>query len=104
MFSSLQTSVKVTGQVTLPLRTGRRIVLGCLGESLDQHKQAAREMETEFPPSTSVKKRYYVHSIPVTSCLLDSMTVNPCIQHGQRPTVVGNILWNTHFSWRIRTP
>jgi len=49
-------------------------------------------METEFPPSTSVKKRYYVHSIHVTSCLLDSMAVNPTIQHGQRATDVGNIL------------
>jgi len=82
----------VTEQVTLPLRTGRFIVLGCLGESLDQHKQAPREMETEFPPSTSVKKRNYVHSIHVTSCLLDSMAVNPTIQHGQSATVVGNIL------------
>jgi len=61
-------------------------------------------METKFPPSTSVKKRYYVHSIHVTSSLLDSKAVNPTIQHGQRPTVVENILWNTHFCWRIRTP
>ena len=52
-------------------------------------------METEFPPSTSIKRRYYVHSIHVTSSLLDSMAVNPTIQHGQCATVVGNILWNT---------
>ena len=63
----------------------------CLGESLNQHKQAAREMETEFPPSTSVKKRYYVHYIHVTSCLLDNIAVKPTIQRGQRPTVVDNI-------------
>jgi hypothetical protein len=83
--------VKVTGQETLPVRKGRRIVLGCLGESLDQHRQAAREMETEFPTSTSVKKRYYVHSIHVPSCRLDSMAVKHAIQRGQRRTVVGNI-------------
>jgi hypothetical protein len=53
-------------------------------------------METEFPPSTSVKKRYYVHSIHVTSCLLDNMAVKPTLQRGQRPTVVDNI-FETHI-------
>lgn len=86
----------MTGQVTLPLHTGRRIVLGCLVESPDQHKQAAREMETEFPPSASVKKRYYVHSVHATSCLLDNMALKTTIQHGQRPTVVDNI-FETHI-------
>jgi hypothetical protein len=81
----------VTEQETLPLRTGRRILLGCLGEFPGQHKQAAREMETEFPPSTWFKKRYYVHSIHVTSCPLDNMAVKSTIQRGQRPTVVDNI-------------
>ena len=66
-------------------------MLGCLRESLHQHKQAGREMETEFPPSTSVKKPYYVYSVHVTSCLLDKMAVKPTIQRGQRPTVVDNI-------------
>ena len=79
----------------MSLRTGRRFVLGCLGESLDQHKQAAREMETEFSPSASVKKRYYVHSIHVASCLLDSMAVKSTTQRGQRPTVVDSI-FETH--------
>jgi len=48
-------------------------------------------METEFPPSTGVKKRYYVLSVHVTSCLLDSMAASPTVPRGQRPTVVDNI-------------
>jgi hypothetical protein len=48
-------------------------------------------METEFPPSTSVKKHYYVYSIHLTSCLLDNMAVKLTIHRGQHPTVVDNI-------------
>jgi len=53
-------------------------------------------METEFPPSTGVKKRYYVHSVHVTSCLLASMAAKPTVQRGQRPTVLDNI-FETQF-------
>jgi hypothetical protein len=48
-------------------------------------------METEFPPSTGVKERYYIHSVHVTSCLLGSMAAKPTVQRGQRPTAVNNI-------------
>jgi hypothetical protein len=96
IFSSSYLSVKVTGKVTLRLLTRRRIVSGCLGESHGQHTQGTREMQTEFPPSTSVNKRYYVHSINVSSCLLDRMAIKATIQRGQRPTVVDNI-FETHI-------
>jgi hypothetical protein len=70
-------------------------VSGCLGESHGQHTEGAHEIQTEYPPSTSVTK-HYVHSINVPSCLLDRVAIKATIQRGHCPTFVDSI-FETHI-------
>lgn len=74
-----------------------------LSGRISRPTQRARKTETEFPPNTSVKKRYYVHSIHVASCLLDTMAAKRAAYRSQRRTVVDKII-ETDFCWSVRTP